>query len=193
MTKLRQMAVWGPALVFIAAMLWASDAPFRLHLTQSLSSKFIVLGEHFFDCLVAVPILFFCWKDIRNFSWREWLAVLFVGIGGSALGSVFFTQAFHYVNPSVAILLQKVQPLIAILLAWTVLGEKLHPRFWVWCMLALFGAYLVSFPNLVPQTYSVKSLTQMQKEPSSRFLLQHSGALRGFSANMCCAKLRFKR
>ena len=152
MTKLRQMAVWGPALVFIAAMLWASDAPFRLHLTESLSSNFIVLGEHFFDCLVAVPILFFCWRDIKGLSWREWLAVLFVAIGGSALGSVFFTQAFHYVNPSVAILLQKVQPLIAIFLAWATLGEQLHPRFWLLCVLALFGAYFVSFPNLVPQT-----------------------------------------
>jgi drug/metabolite transporter (DMT)-like permease len=148
------MAVWGPALVFIAAMLWASDAPFRLHLTQSLSSTFIVFGEHFFDCLVAVPILFFHWKDIKNLSWREWLAVLFIAVGGSALGSVFFTQAFHYMNPSVVILLQKVQPLIAIFLAWAILGEQVHPRFWLWSILALFGAYLVSFPNLVAETYA---------------------------------------
>jgi drug/metabolite transporter (DMT)-like permease len=153
MKKLRQMAVWGPALVFLAAMLWSSDAPFRLHLTHSVPANFIVLGEHFFDCLGAVPVLFFCWEDIKKLSWREWLSVLFVAIGGSALGSVFFTQAFHYVNPSVAILLQKVQPLIAIFLAWAILGEQLRPRFWVWCIVALFGAYLVSFPNFVPQTY----------------------------------------
>src|ERR1700684_4073110 len=99
----RNMLVWGPALVFIAAMLWASDAPFRLHLTQSLNANFIVFGEHFFDCLVAVPILFFNWQDIKNLSWREWVAVCFVAIGGSALASVFFTDAFSYVNPSVAI------------------------------------------------------------------------------------------
>jgi drug/metabolite transporter (DMT)-like permease len=150
----RNVLVVAPALIFVAAMLWASDAPFRLHLTQSLSPNFIVFGEHFFDCLVAVPILFFNWSDIKKLSSREWLAVAFIAIGGSALASVFFTEAFLYVNPSVAIVLQKVQPLIAILLAWLLLGEKLHPQFWLWSIVALFGAYLVSFPNLVAQTYS---------------------------------------
>lgn len=153
MTYFRRMAIGGPVLVFAAAMLWASDAPFRFHLTHALSPGFIVFGEHFFDCLVAVPILFFNWGDIGKLSRREWLAVAFVGVGGSALASVFFTDAFLYVNPSVAIVLQKVQPLIAILLAWLLLGEKLHPRFWLWAVVALVGAYLVSFPGLVPQSY----------------------------------------
>lgn len=151
---MRRYALLGPALIFFAAMLWASDAPFRLHLAATLSSNFIVFGEHFFDCIIAVPILAFGWRDITNLSWREWLAVGFIAIGGSALASVFFTESFHYVNPSVAIVLQKVQPLIAILLAWILLGEKLHPRFWLWTVIALFGAYLVSFPNLIPQTYA---------------------------------------
>ncbi len=150
----RKLLVAGPALIFLAAMLWASDAPFRLHLTQSLSSNFIVFGEHFFDCIVALPILAFGWRDLKNLSWREWLAVAFIAIFGSALASIFFTDAFHYVNPSVAIVLQKVQPLIAIVLAWAILGEKLHPRFWMWTVVALFGAYLVSFPGLIPQTYA---------------------------------------
>ncbi len=57
-------------------------------------------------------------------------------------------------NPSVAILLQKLQPLIAITLAGFFLGEKLSKRFWLWAALALCGAYLVSFPNLVPQLYA---------------------------------------
>ena len=56
-------------------------------------------------------------------------------------------------NRSVSILLQKVQPLIAIALAWFFLGERLSKNFWVWTATALFGAYLVSFPNLVPQLY----------------------------------------
>jgi drug/metabolite transporter (DMT)-like permease len=144
----------GPILVFIAAMLWASDAPFRLHLTQTLSTNFIVFAEHGFDCLIALPILIFGWRELKRLSTREWLAVAFIAIGGSALGSILFTQSFHYVNPSVAILLQKVQPLVAIFLAWALLGEKLHPKFWLWSIVALIGAYLVSFPTIVPQTYA---------------------------------------
>lgn len=150
----RSIAVWGPALVFLAAALWATDAPFRTHLTQDLASNFIVLGEHIVSCLIAVPILLFNWANLKQISLREWGAILFIGICGSALAAVAFTESFHYVNPSVSIVLQKIQPLIAIALAAWLLGEVLHKNFWLWTAIALFGAYLVSFPNLVPQTYA---------------------------------------
>ena len=91
--------------------------------------------------------------QLKKLSWRQWIAVAVIAIGGSALASVAFTQAFHYVNPSVAILLQKLQPLIAITLAWIILKEPLAPKFWLWAGLALAGAYIISFPNFVPQLY----------------------------------------
>ncbi len=147
------MKSWGTYLVFFAAMLWATDAPFRLHLTQTLSSNFIVLGEHFVDIIVVLPIIFLGVSQIKKLSWRDWGAVLVIAIGGSALASVAFTQAFHYVNPSVAILLQKLQPLVAISLAALLLKEPLHPKFWLWATVALLGAYFISFPSLVPQLY----------------------------------------
>ena len=151
--KAKNIALWGPVFVFLAAALWATDAPFRTHLTEGLASNFIVLGEHLVSCLVAIPILFMNWGQLKHISAREWLAILFIGVCGSALAAVAFTESFHYVNPSVSIVLQKVQPLIAIALAWWVLGEALHKEFWLWCTLALVGAYIVSFPNVIPQTY----------------------------------------
>lgn len=153
MSVSRSTAFLGPLLIVFAAALWATDAPFRSHLTQELSSNFIVLAEHAVDLLVALPLLLLGWRELRNLSSREWFAILAIAIGGSALASIAFTQAFHYVNPSVAILLQKVQPLIAISLAWILLGERLHKNFWLWAALALFGAYLVSFPELRPRLY----------------------------------------
>ncbi len=144
---------YGTILVFFAAMLWATDAPFRVFLTQGLSSNFIVLGEHFIDLLFVLPILALSWRSLKTLSIKQWGAVAFIAICGSALGSVAFTQAFHYVNPSVALLLQKLQPLIAISLAAVFLKEKLSPKFWLFAALALLGAYLISFPNLVPQVY----------------------------------------
>lgn len=143
----------GPYLIFFAAMLWATDAPFRLHLTQGFSSNFIVLAEHTVDVLCVLPILFIGFRELKKLTYKEWLAVLVIAVGGSALASVAFTQAFHYVNPSVAILLQKLQPLIAIGLAATLLKERLSPRFWLWAILALLGAYLISFPGFLPQVF----------------------------------------
>src|SRR3989338_7600300 len=153
-TSARALAFLGPIFVFAAAMLWATDAPFRSQLTEGLSSSFIVLAEHGINLFFAIPLLAFNWRELARFTIREWAAVLVIAIGGSALASVAFTQAFHYVNPSVAILLQKVQPLIAITLAGVFLGEKLHKNFWLWALLALFGAYLISFPQLTPQLYT---------------------------------------
>ena len=144
---------FGPYLIFFAAMLWATDAPFRLHLTKDLPSNFIVLGEHFFDILVAVPILFMNWADFKKLTLKGWLSVIAVAVCGSALASVAFTEAFHYVNPSVAILLQKLQPFIAIGLAVGLLKERLPKLFWVWAFVAVAGAYVISFPNFIPQLY----------------------------------------
>ncbi|OGE84928.1 MAG: hypothetical protein A3J48_00355 [Candidatus Doudnabacteria bacterium RIFCSPHIGHO2_02_FULL_46_11] len=138
----------GPWLVVIAALLWAVDAPFRKFLTEDLSSATIVFMEHI---LIAVLVLVFLGKylkEMKNLAWREWLAVIFIGLGGSALATVFFTQSFHYVSPTVAILLQKLQPIFAILLAALVLKENFSKKFWLWAVVALFGAYLVSFPDL---------------------------------------------
>ncbi|MBI3573612.1 EamA family transporter [Candidatus Kaiserbacteria bacterium] len=148
------MQKFGPYLVFFAAMLWATDAPFRVHLVADLPSNFIVLGEHFVSVLFMLPILIFGFSEIKKLTAKEWLAVLFIAVGGSALAAVAFTQSFHYVNPSVAILLQKLQPLLAIGLAAGILKEHLGKRFWIYAGAALFGAYLISFPNFIPQSYA---------------------------------------
>lgn len=144
---------YAPFLVLFAAMLWATDAPFRLHLTEGLSSNFIVLGEHFIAIIFILPILLLNWRELKKLKLKEWLAVLFIAIGGSALASIAFTQAFHYLNPSVAILLQKLQPFMVIGLAAVVLKETLGRRFWLFALVSIAGAYLISFPNLIPQTY----------------------------------------
>lgn len=149
----RTLALFGPLLVAVAAMLWATDAPFRTYLTVELSSSFIVLAEHGVNLLIALPLLFVGWRELLRLTAREWVAVLAIAIGGSALASIAFTQAFHYVNPSVAILLQKVQPFIAIALAAVLLKERLYKNFWIWALIAALGAYLISFPQLTPQVY----------------------------------------
>lgn len=144
---------FAPLLVFLAAMLWATDAPFRTYLTKDLSSSFIVFVEHFINLVFVLPLLWISRASIKNLSLRDWLFVVGVGVGGSALASVAFTEAFHFVNPSVAILLQKLQPIVAILLAGIVLKEKLSRRFFVWAFIALLGAYVISFPGLTPKLY----------------------------------------
>jgi drug/metabolite transporter (DMT)-like permease len=145
---------FGPWFVTFAAILWAIDAPFRKYLTTQLSSTTIVLMEHIMIAVLALAILLPRLYELKNLTWREWLSVIFIGFGGSALATVLFTQSFHYLNPTVAILLQKLQPLIAIGLASWVLKENLSRNFWVWAIVAIFGAYVISFPDLKPTGFT---------------------------------------
>lgn len=151
---MRRTAPW---LIVAAAMLWATDAPFRKYLTGELPSGIIVLSEHILIGLFMLPVLLRHWSEFKSLRPKQWLAVLFIGFGGSALATVFFTQAFHHVSPSVAILLQKTQPFIAILLAWLLLRERLVKGFYLWAIVGIIGAYLISFPAVSPGELSVFS------------------------------------
>ncbi|MBI5037998.1 MAG: DMT family transporter [Candidatus Kerfeldbacteria bacterium] len=137
-------------LIMFAAFLWSTDALLRLPLTEHLSSQVIVFYEHLFGVVLLLPVLLFSLRKYRNLSRRDWVAILFIGIGGSALATVLFTQSFNYVSPSVSILLQKVQPIIVIILAAAFLRERMGKFFWLWAGLAMVGAYVISFPRLVP-------------------------------------------
>src|SRR5216684_3595659 len=107
----------GPWFVTLAAMLWATEAPFRKLLALRLPSIAIVFMEHLLIAVCVLPLLLPRVAELKQLGRKDWLSILFVGFGGSALATVLFTQSFHYVSPTVAILLQKLQPLIAIALA----------------------------------------------------------------------------
>jgi len=145
---------FGPWLVSFAALLWAFDAPFRKYLTTQLSSTTIVLMETLLISICLLPFFLPRLKELSKLTWQEWLSVIFIGIGGQALAGVLFTQSFHYLNPTVAILLQKLQPLIAIGLATWILKERLSKHFWLWAVVGFFGGYLVSFGGLLPTGFA---------------------------------------
>jgi drug/metabolite transporter (DMT)-like permease len=138
----------GTLLIAIAASLWATDSLFRAPTARVLDPILIVLFEHVFGA-----IFLFCWvfaryrNQMTGYSLKNWLSFLIIGAGGSAIATVLFTASFRYVNPSVSILLQKLQPLIVIFFAFVFLGERPSPGFWKWAALALLAAIGVSFPD----------------------------------------------
>jgi drug/metabolite transporter (DMT)-like permease len=139
----------GPVLIGLAAFLWSTDALVRYPAVSSIDPTFIVLVEHLIGFLLLLP-----WAAIRykekffRLSAREWLAAAFCGIGGSALATIFFTASFLYVNPSVAVLLQKLQPLMVVLFAYLFLGERPARKFYRWGLVALLAGIVLSFPDL---------------------------------------------
>jgi DME family drug/metabolite transporter len=139
--------MWNALFVVIGAALWATDTLFRHPLTRQISPLTIVYYEHIFATLISL-----CWLLLVNrknlfLGWKEMFGAAFVGIFGSAVATVLFTMSFQFINPSVAILLQKTQPIIAIFLSSIFLGEKITGNFIVWAGIAICSAFLVSFPS----------------------------------------------
>lgn len=138
----------GPLIIFLSSLLWAGDAPFRKPLlVGGLSSGFIAFLEHIINTIACLPGLIRHHLELKNINWKQWLGLIYIGAGASALAAVLFVNgavAMHY-NFTVAALLQKFQPLFAILLAVIFLKEKLNPKFWLFAIPALLGGYLVTF------------------------------------------------
>src|SRR5260221_8472676 len=142
----RRALLW----VALGASLWGTDTVFRRPLTTTLTSAQIVLMEHL---ILTVALAFPLWSTRSQWlslNRRQWGALLGIGWGGSALGTICFTEAIKIGNPTTAALLQKTQPVFAALLAWLLLNERLGRRFWICLSLALCGAYVVNFGVAAP-------------------------------------------
>jgi drug/metabolite transporter (DMT)-like permease len=139
----------GVLLVALGAALWGTDAVLRVPLLEVMSPPAIVLSEHLVLLLYSVPAVALGWRIFPRLGVSQWIALLVIAWGGSALATLLFTAAFALGNPTVVILLQKTQPLFAIVLAHILLQERLRWAYWPCFVVAVLGAYLISFDGLV--------------------------------------------
>ena len=138
--------LYSPFLIALAAMLWGSDLLLRPNaLSAGWSPAWLVLGEHLILTLLLLPTLWSERRKLVALTKTQWGALLFVAWGGSAVATWLYTKAFtlDFSHALTVVLLQKTQPIVAILLAGLVLKERRQPLFWAWCLAAFAGAYLL--------------------------------------------------
>ncbi len=155
----------GPGAVILAAILWAVDGLLRQNLSEVPAFQIILL-EHAIGAVVFLPVLIRGWKEVTALRERAWISVAWVSILGGIVGTVAYTKALSYVDYidlTVVVLLQKLQPLFAISLAAVVLKEKLTKRFFLLAAGALLGGYLVTFGS--------SSMAQMSEKEMMAALL----------------------
>jgi drug/metabolite transporter (DMT)-like permease len=138
----------GPLLVLAAALFWGTDALVRTPALAVATATTIVFAEHALGFLFLTPFMAWRWGSaFLALPRTAWLPAVFVGAGGSALATVLFTASFRDINPTVAILIQKLQPLFVVGVAYRVLGERPRPGFFRWALVALAAATLLSVPE----------------------------------------------
>lgn len=138
-----------PIAVITAAFLWSLDGLLRQQLF-SVSSFLIITLEHALGAILFLPFLIKGWNNLKRLDQRGWGSIVWISICGGILGTFFYTKALSYINYidlSVVVLLQKFQPIFAIILAAVILKEKLSNRFLILAVTALVGGYLVTFGN----------------------------------------------
>jgi drug/metabolite transporter (DMT)-like permease len=134
-------------LVALAASLWGFSSLLREPLSKVMEPLAIVLAEHVVLVVLISPWLVPAVRALLAASTRTKVAILVIGAGSSALATTLFTAAFRLGDPVTPQVLQKLQPLIALLLAAVLLGERLTPRFAFFAVPAIAGAWLLSFPD----------------------------------------------
>ncbi len=140
----------GILLIFGACILWALDTLIRYPLLFSgVSPWAIVWFEHLFLVVVMSYWVLPLWRN-KAVDLRAVVAFLVVGGLGSALSTVAFTNAFSLINPSVVILIQKLQPLVAVTLAGLLLKERIDRQFLLWLGICLLGSLMIAAGDLLP-------------------------------------------
>ena len=146
--KAHSSKLLAPLLVIIAAALWAVDGIVLRPSLYSLPVPIVVLIESAVVAILLTPFYIKNFSSLRSLNKKDWLAFFGVALLGGTIGTMAITKALFYVNfvnLSVVILLQKLQPVFAILLATFLLKEKLPKEFFLWAGLAIFGAYVMTF------------------------------------------------
>ena len=139
----------GTLFIMIACFTWALDTLIRYPLLGSgYSALQIVLIEHLALVVIVSPLIWRYRHIFRHLSLNSLLCLFFIGGVGSAIGTLAFTEAFQYLNPTVVILLQKLQPIVAILLAYWFLKERIEGQFVRWAAVILAGSFIMMWPDL---------------------------------------------
>ncbi len=152
----------GVLAVVIAALLWSLDGIFLRPQLASISPTLVVFLEHSLGFIILLPFLFIYKSELKKITKKQWGTIFWVALFGGALGTTFFTKALFltgFVDVSVVILLQKFQPIFAILLSAIILRERFPAKFYIYAICALIGGYFVTFKD--PTSINFGSATTM--------------------------------
>ncbi|MFC3520514.1 DMT family transporter [Streptomonospora nanhaiensis] len=136
--------LWAVAL---AAAMWGTSALMREPLARELPAATIVVYEHAVIAVLLLPWIVPAVRALAKAGPVVAASVVVIGAGSSALATTLFTMAFAAGDPITPQVLQKLQPVFAILLALALLGERLAPRFALFAVPALVGAWFLAFPD----------------------------------------------
>lgn len=145
--------------VITAAILWGVDGIALRPTLYTLPVTLVVFIESAVVAIILTPFLKKRFSKLKKLDKKDWYSIIGVAIFGGVIGTLAITRALFYVgyvNLSIVIFIQKLQPIFALLLARIILKEKLPKVFFYWAALALVGTYLMTFGFTLPDVNTGK-------------------------------------
>lgn len=143
-------------LALTAAMLfWGCSSVFMRTLALSLSAENSLAVRYLFLTVINVTAL--AWLGTWRIPRAEWPRFLVAGVAGMAGYNWFVNAGFELVPAGVGTLVTMIEPLMIAILAALLLGEKLTRWVLLGVVIAIAGAAVLFWPDLVAEAPSTVS------------------------------------
>ena len=135
----------GIALIFVATVSWAG-ASFLMKKSNETVSPFLNAGfQMLFGGLFCLPFSAI-FDDYATITWSATTlySLCYLIIVGSTMAYAMYSYALTQLPLTIASLYSYINPLVAVVLGWLVLSEKLNTKIAVAILITLLGIYLVN-------------------------------------------------
>lgn len=149
----RKIRVKGALAVAFSAMLWGVDGILLTPQLYNLNTAFVVFLLHLFPFALMNVFFFREYRLLKTMTRSDFIYFMLVALFGGALGTLAIVKSLfllNFNNLSVIVLLQKLQPVFAILLARVILKERIKKGFALWAVIALIAGYFMTFGWNIP-------------------------------------------
>ena len=151
----RKTNIIGSLAIAFSAVLWGFDGVVLTPRLYNLDVGYVVFILHLFPFLLMSIFFNGQFKYLFQMKQADIITFLLISFFGGAVGTIAIVKALFLLNfnhLSIVVLLQKLQPIFAIILATTILGEKLRKNYFLWATVAISSGYFLTFgwsaPNI---------------------------------------------
>ena len=145
-------ATIGDLLVLASTVNWAVYTILGRGTLKRVGSARAVTAAMFAGCAMLLPFYWSSagWQEYQHLSSRSVIAIVFLGVGCSALGYLFWYAALERIDASQVAAFLYIEPLVTMIAAVPLLGESV-------ALVTLAGGLLVMAGVLIVQTASPES------------------------------------
>lgn len=138
--------LWGPLVVLIGAITWAGYSILGKHLVVKVSPLRLTFYSMVIGLIMTIPIVVFTgsWKFPEVTSSREWMAVLFLGLGSTGLAYALYFFALKGAETALVAAIQYLEPIITVVLASWLVAESVTINILAGGFLITLGVWLVN-------------------------------------------------